>query len=288
MARCGGVGRGCTVRGRPPDLSAFRIGLAFDAALVTGAIVIIGAVTVAVVALLLTVMARLPRVVTGAIVGVSLVMTVGSFSTPSVSLVAVVVSLCVAASLIGATVAALLQRRSPGLTIGAKALAFLLLAAAAAYASGLVSILAQHGDLDKRLPMAAACRVDAAESVGSRPWRKGTIHGQNAVLWIGRGHPTAGIRLRRCDPNADCECVRLLQSLQRLDVLGPAYWGFDLDKLPLNARVWYPDAPGPFPLALIAHGNHRMNDFSDPTIRTGRIACEPRLHSRLGGPELPQ
>jgi dienelactone hydrolase len=42
------------------------------------------------------------------------------------------------------------------------------------------------------------------------------------------------------------------------------YWGFDVDKLPLNARVWYPDGPGPFPLALIVHGNHNMAEFSDP------------------------
>ena len=42
------------------------------------------------------------------------------------------------------------------------------------------------------------------------------------------------------------------------------YWGFDLDKLPLNARVWYPDGAGPFPLALIVHGNHNMAEFSDP------------------------
>lgn len=42
------------------------------------------------------------------------------------------------------------------------------------------------------------------------------------------------------------------------------YWGFDMDKLPLNARVWYPDGPGPFPLALIVHGNHQMSEFSDP------------------------
>ena len=42
------------------------------------------------------------------------------------------------------------------------------------------------------------------------------------------------------------------------------YWGFDMDKLPLNARVWYPDGPGPFPLALIVHGNHGMTEFSDP------------------------
>ena len=42
------------------------------------------------------------------------------------------------------------------------------------------------------------------------------------------------------------------------------YWGFGMDKLPLNARVWYPSGPGPFPLAIIVHGNHNMADFSDP------------------------
>lgn len=42
------------------------------------------------------------------------------------------------------------------------------------------------------------------------------------------------------------------------------YWGFGMDKLPLNARVWYPDGAGPFPLALIVHGNHNMAEFSDP------------------------
>jgi dienelactone hydrolase len=42
------------------------------------------------------------------------------------------------------------------------------------------------------------------------------------------------------------------------------YWGFGMDKLPLNGRVWYPDGAGPFPLVLIVHGNHDMADFSDP------------------------
>jgi len=42
------------------------------------------------------------------------------------------------------------------------------------------------------------------------------------------------------------------------------YWGFDSKKLPLNARVWYPDGPGPFPLVLIFHGNHLAQEFSDP------------------------
>lgn len=42
------------------------------------------------------------------------------------------------------------------------------------------------------------------------------------------------------------------------------YWGFDTKKVPLNARVWYPDGPGPFPLVLVVHGNHSMEDYSDP------------------------
>lgn len=43
-----------------------------------------------------------------------------------------------------------------------------------------------------------------------------------------------------------------------------AYWGFGPEALPLNGRVWYPEGPGPFPLVLIVHGNHPMEEFSDP------------------------
>jgi dienelactone hydrolase len=41
------------------------------------------------------------------------------------------------------------------------------------------------------------------------------------------------------------------------------YWGFGMDKLPLNARVFYPQGTGPFPLFLIVHGNHEMSVASD-------------------------
>jgi dienelactone hydrolase len=43
-----------------------------------------------------------------------------------------------------------------------------------------------------------------------------------------------------------------------------AFWGFDRDELPLQARVWYPEGAGPFPLVLIVHGNHGMREYSDP------------------------
>lgn len=41
------------------------------------------------------------------------------------------------------------------------------------------------------------------------------------------------------------------------------FWGFDEHKLPLNGRVWMPEGEGTFPLALIVHGNHLMESFSD-------------------------
>ena len=43
-----------------------------------------------------------------------------------------------------------------------------------------------------------------------------------------------------------------------------SYWGFTPKEMPLNARVWYPEGDGPFPLVLVVHGNHNMRDFSDP------------------------
>lgn len=46
--------------------------------------------------------------------------------------------------------------------------------------------------------------------------------------------------------------------------LRTSFWGFDVSALPLQARVWYPEGDGPFPLVLVVHGNHSMEDFSDP------------------------
>jgi hypothetical protein len=43
-----------------------------------------------------------------------------------------------------------------------------------------------------------------------------------------------------------------------------SYWGFGPDALPINARVWYPDGAGPFPLVMLVHGDHIMSEFSDP------------------------
>ena len=65
------------------------------------------------------------------------------------------------------------------------------------------------------------------------------------------------------------------QSIDARDLLGrpsgrgldlrQRWWGFGLDALPINGRVWYPvDAAGQLPLVLIVHGNHDMMNPSDP------------------------
>lgn len=54
------------------------------------------------------------------------------------------------------------------------------------------------------------------------------------------------------------------QSSGFLNYLRKMYWGFNSKNYPINARVWYPDSVGKFPLVLIVHGNHLMTDYSDP------------------------
>jgi dienelactone hydrolase len=61
------------------------------------------------------------------------------------------------------------------------------------------------------------------------------------------------------------DASRLLKTLHGWKaVVRRWYWGFGADALPLNARVWHPAGSGPFPLVVLVHGNHRMEDFSDP------------------------
>ncbi|WP_036718570.1 chlorophyllase/cutinase-like alpha/beta fold protein [Paenibacillus harenae] len=41
------------------------------------------------------------------------------------------------------------------------------------------------------------------------------------------------------------------------------FWGFDEHALPINGRVWMPEGGEAYPIALIVHGNHLMEHFSD-------------------------
>lgn len=42
-----------------------------------------------------------------------------------------------------------------------------------------------------------------------------------------------------------------------------AYWQIKAEQLPVRGMVWMPQGRGPFPLVLIVHGNHQMEDYSE-------------------------
>lgn len=41
-----------------------------------------------------------------------------------------------------------------------------------------------------------------------------------------------------------------------------AFWGFTPENFPINGRVWLPEGEGPFPVILMVHGNHTMEEYS--------------------------
>lgn len=57
--------------------------------------------------------------------------------------------------------------------------------------------------------------------------------------------------------------------LEGWSAIRSAYWGFGAQQMPLNARVWFPEPilvegqESAFPLILIVHGNHPMEDYSE-------------------------
>ncbi|REE80222.1 chlorophyllase-like protein [Paenibacillus taihuensis] len=51
--------------------------------------------------------------------------------------------------------------------------------------------------------------------------------------------------------------------ISRWKWLRSLFWGFDENALPINGRVWMPEGDGKFPLVLMVHGNHLMEQFSD-------------------------
>ncbi|KHL95051.1 hypothetical protein QW71_15045 [Paenibacillus sp. IHB B 3415] len=60
--------------------------------------------------------------------------------------------------------------------------------------------------------------------------------------------------------SASVDATEYIKSWPALRTL---FWGFDPGALPLNARVWMPDGDGSYPLVLMVHGNHMMEDYSE-------------------------
>ena len=265
-------------------------GVAFDAAFVTAATAMTVVMSALIVAVILTVLRRLPLTGTALLLGACVLITAGSFSQPSISLVAAVLFICLAACVVGATVSTLASRRLAGSTTATKVSTSILLVAAVTYTVGFVWVLADDGNMEKVSswrPRTDAMPLNiAATSPGSNgPYAVRTLfYGSGMDLRRPEYNSAVAIRTPAVDASAFFRGYGGWRRWAR-----NRFWGFDVDALPLNAQVWYPDGPGPFPLALIAHGNHRMNDFSEPRVRIpGRVTGQSGIHSGVGRSELPQ
>lgn len=206
------------------------------------------------VALLLTILRKLPRLFTGLLIGVCLL--VGLAFPPQLGIPFGAILLLTECAL-GAAIALLLVRR--------KIVTATVLAAAIAANIAIYVFLASPGN-DKDV-----LRIGQVSSPDPRPLAvpDPADVGQSPVLTTFYG---AGSDIRRPEygKSVAIKTKTIDASLFFKDFKGwkeklrRRYWGFGMDKLPLNARVWYPGGDGPFPLALIVHGNHDMAEFSDP------------------------
>ena len=238
-------------------------GYAFDFALaILFAAVLIPLIALTV-ALLLTIARRLPRMATGTIVGsCAIVMTI--WGPPELAVpMAIVIGL--AEGLLGATIATFVADHFRAAALSKKIVTVSLCLLAVAINIGLMWLFVHQGSLEKVIswkPPAASmpAKLDMANPADNGPYRVNKLfYGMGNDIRRPEYGPSVAIKTRTVDASEFFKDFTGWKKWARRK-----YWGFDVDKLPLNARVWYPEGAGPFPLALIVHGNHGMAEFSDP------------------------
>lgn len=130
--------------------------------------------------------------------------------------------------------------------------------------AGLVWLMGEEGGEDPVLAL-----IDPAQHDG-RPWQDYLAPGPYQTGFLTYGSGTDRWRSEYADlVSWRTDTVDARDLLARPSGFGlnlrERWWGFGLDALPLNGRVWYPEnAQGPLPLVLIVHGNHDMMNPSDP------------------------
>ncbi|MFT3773177.1 MAG: hypothetical protein QM820_47970 [Minicystis sp.] len=172
----------------------------------------------------------------------------------------------ISTALVGAGAATVLRWRAHGTTRLRKAITLLALASGVVALGGWVRWLRSEGRDNKPvIDAAAASRVEVPHLDLPDPSAEGTF----AVKFLTYG---SGTDRRRPEYAAGAALrTKTVDGRPFFDgwqggIEGWArtrYWGFDPHKLPLNARVFYPDTPGPHPVVIIAHGAHPMEDPSE-------------------------
>lgn len=102
--------------------------------------------------------------------------------------------------------------------------------------------------------------ADVASNSASNP----SIAGSHAVSYFTYGSGS-NRRLNEFGENVDLYStpVDASELITNWSWYRTFFWGFDEASLPLNGRVWMPEEDGKYPLVLLVHGNHIMEEFSD-------------------------
>jgi dienelactone hydrolase len=219
--------------------------------------------TMLVVALLLTILRKLPRLATGMIIGSCAVVMMLWGPWELGVFVAIVVGLT--EGILGATIATFVAGGLGQSALRKKILVSSLFALGIAGNVYIIWFFAHAGSMEKIIAWKLPAESMPTKLAVENPSTNGNYCVQK--LFYGEGND-----IRRPEYGASVEIkTRTVDASDFFkDFKGwkrwarKKYWKFDVDKLPLNARVWYPEGPGPFPLVLIVHGNHNMADFSDP------------------------
>ena len=213
------------------------------------------------VALLLTIARKLPRMATGMIVAsCAIVMLI--WGPPQLG-IPMAAAIGLAEGVLGATIATFAVGVFRQAGLAKKIITVSLCVLAVAANALLVWLFVHEGSMDRLAswkPTTMPAKLSAPDPAAKGPYSvKLLFYGAGTDIRRPEYGSSVAIKTRTVDASLFFEDFKGWKRWARRK-----YWGFDIDKLPLNARVWYPDGPGPFPLALIVHGNHSMADFSDP------------------------
>ena len=215
------------------------------------------------VVLLLTILRKLPRWATGWIIG-SCVVVMMLWGPPVLGVpMAIVVGLV--EGVLGATIATSVAGDLRQAALRKKILVSLFFVSGIAGNVYFVWFFAHDGSMEKLIVWKPPAESMPAKLAVADPGANGPYRVQKLFYGVGNDvrRPEYGasvaIKTRTVDASDFFKDFKGWKRWAR-----KTYWKFDVDKLPLNARVWYPEGAGPFPLVLIVHGNHNLADFSDP------------------------
>jgi len=241
--------------------SGFGLWLDFIFCLALGGLTIL--ICLALVPLLLTILRKLPRLASGLIMG-SVVVIALAFMPVGLGVGPIA---CLSAGVLGATLATFFSAGFGRAALKKKILTTGLFILSLASIIGEIVFLAYNGSTEGLVK--AQLKSPPPDPLrASNPGEPGSF--KTRLVYYG----TRGGNPRRPEYNAPAVTTPTVDASKFFKdykgwkrKLRKRYWGYDMDKLPLNATVWVPVGPGPFPLVLIVHGNHNMAEFSDPGYR---------------------